>query len=161
MPLSKAEQRAGRRVAAKRRGPRRVCRKRETYTVEPREYRPSEVPETPADFRNLWQSSELNRFVLDDLTRVLLVGSTAAVLAPTAMQVELGCLACPTQHGGRNMDCGGQELRPTAQARHPGERAAHSPTSGEVAGFIGMRGSPTLTAHARLTQHSCSFRPIK
>jgi len=160
MAFPKADQRRGRRAAAKKRGPRKVGRTQQVHQVRPAVYKPTEMPETPSAFRHVWQNSETGRFVLPDLSRVLLVNSTAVVLAPTETQVTANCLACPTQHGSRNMDCAGQNLVPTAAARLPEERPLHSPTSGRAAGFITLRGSPVPTAHQRLIQQECTFRPI-
>ena len=161
MAFPKPDQRRGRRAAAKKRGRRKACRTQKPHEVRPTVYKPTETPETPSAFRHVWQNSETGRFVLSDLSRVLLLNSTAVMLAPTESQVTANCLACPTQHGSRNMDCAGQKLVPTAAARLPEERALHSPTSGRAAGFITLRGSPVPTAHQRLTRQECAFRPIQ
>ena len=161
MSFAKADQRKGRRAAAKRRGGRKPCRSQRVHCVRPAEYKPTELPETPAAFRHAWYNSDGSRFVLPDLSRVLVVASKAAVLAPTETQITVNCLACPTQHGSRNLDCAGQKLVPAAIPRLPEELPVHSPTSGRAIGVITLRGSPVPTAHARLTQHQCRFRPIK
>lgn len=152
---------AASRKAALRRGGRKCGGPRRPRQYNPKTETYGGFPETPSAFRRLWQTGECRGFVKADLTRVLLVSETvAAVLAPSETQLAAHCLACPTHHGSRNMDCCGQRIIPAPPSCRAHEETVHSPLTGRAVGYVAFDQAAVPTAHQRLTEQRVVFRPI-
>lgn len=162
MGLTEAARARGRRRSAT---AKRVVGKRERKPRTRKERSPEPfagIPVTPSAFRFVWRTAELcrGRYVLADLTRVLVFDGTAAVLEPGDKQRERGCLACAVQHESRNYDCAGQRLVPAAVVRRSGDSIGYCPLTGQAVAVIGFDGAPEPTRYRRLKHRACSFRPI-
>jgi hypothetical protein len=143
---------------------RRLQRPRKPRTHRPKSPVPFDgIPSTPAAFKLVWRTPGLarGRYVLDDLRRVLVFDSTAAVLEPSEMQLEHGCLACAVTHESRNWDCADQRVVRASVCRGVDDEIAYSPLTGHAEGVLRLTGVPKRSAYRRLTHQPCIFRSIK